>query len=93
MFFDVVANQNRKPKVDSLTQIQKVCISERSFSDLRRFSEDIRSISAEIAEDQRFGTLAHHREISNEINLDEIMDEFINKNPVQQNAKLTILFN
>lgn len=113
IFFDVVENENPKPKVDSLTRIQiylkgrddirmfaseytkfiqllltspqTVCISERSFSDLRRLKTYIRSQQTQ-RKTNDLALLHIHREIANEINLDEIMDEFINKNPVRRNA-------
>lgn len=66
-----------------LTYPQSVCVAERSFSDLRRLKTYIRSNQTQ-QKTNDLAILHVHRDIINNVDLDEIVDEFISRNPIRR---------
>jgi len=66
-----------------LSYPQTVCIAERSFSQLRRLKNYLRTTMTQTRTNS-IALLYIHQELANEINLDEILDEFISRNQQRQ---------
>lgn len=66
-----------------LTYPQTVCIAERSFSQLRRLKNYLRTTMTQVRTNS-IALLYVHQELANEINLEEILDEFISRNQQRQ---------
>lgn len=68
-----------------LTYSQTVCIAERSFSHLRMLKNYLRTTMTQVRTNE-IALLYVHQELANQINLDEILDEFIARNHQRQNT-------
>lgn len=68
-----------------LTSPQTVCVAERSFSDLRRLKSYVQSTMGQ-RKINDLGMLFVHSDIAKDIDLGDIVDEFISKNSVRRNT-------